>query len=172
MQERALAGSRPEYPAVLCRGRDPRPSHGVSPEHRAGLQLGYGLIEATSAFAAAEAAAEGLHQVYAPMIDISRDPRWAAWPKARARIRCWPRIAGQAAGAAFRARPGPGRVAACLKHFVAYGAPQSRRDYDNVSLAGGFAVICRPLPPGVRAASVMVAFNAVNKLPMHANAPR
>ena len=64
-------------------------------------------------------------------------------------------------------------MAACLKHFVAYGATQSGRDYDNASLAWEdlVGVYLPPFEAGVAAgaASVMVAFNAVNKLPMHAH---
>ena len=95
------------------------------------------LIEATAAFAAAEAAAEGLHQVYSPMIDVTRDPRWGRVAESPGED---PLLAARIAAAMVRGLQGddpaaPGRVAACLKHFVAYGATQSGRDYDNASLA-------------------------------------
>ncbi len=177
MQERALAGSRLGIPLFFAED--------VIHGHRTVFPLNIGLacswdmdlIAATSAFAAAEAAAEGLHQVYAPMIDISRDPRWGRVAEGPGED---PSLAGRIAAAAVRGFQGKdpgskGRVAACLKHFVAYGAPESGRDYDNVSLAWE-DLLTTYLPPfaaGVAAgaASVMVAFNAVNKLPMHANGP-
>jgi beta-glucosidase len=133
------------------------------------------LIEETAAHAAAEASAEGLHQVFAPMIDVSRDPRWGRVAESPGED---PLIASRIAVAMTRGFQGqglrsPGRVAACLKHFVAYGAPQSGRDYDNASMAWEdlLGIYLPPFQAGVEAgaASVMVAFNAVNKVPMHAN---
>lgn len=177
MQERALAGSRLQIPLFFAED--------VIHGHRTVFPLNIALacswdmtlIEATSAFAAAEAASEGLHQVYAPMIDISRDPRWGRVAEGPGED---PLLAGRIAAASVRGFQGKdpggkGRVAATLKHFVAYGAPESGRDYDNVSLAWEdlLATYLPPFAAGVQAgaASVMVAFNAVNKLPMHANAP-
>ncbi len=176
MQERALAGSRLRIPLFFAED--------VIHGHRTVFPLNIGLacswdmdlIAATSAFAAAEAAAEGLHQVYAPMIDISRDARWgrvAEGPGEDPLLAA--RIAAAVRGFQGRDPGGRGRVAACLKHFVAYGAPESGRDYDNVSLCWEdlLATYLPPFAAGVAAgaASVMVAFNAVNRLPMHANAP-
>lgn len=177
LQTRALAGSRLKIPLFFAED--------VIHGHRTVFPLNIGLactwdmalIEKTSGFAAAEAAAEGLHQVYGPMIDISRDARWgrvAEGPGEDALLAC--RIAAAATrGLQGPALGGPRHVAACLKHFVAYGAPQSGRDYDNVSIAPEdlLETYLAPFAAGIDAgaASVMVAFNAVNKLPMHANAP-
>ena len=175
MQERALAGSRLKIPLFFAED--------VIHGHRTVFPLNIALacswdpdlIEETSAFAAAEAAAEGLHQVYAPMIDVSRDARWGRVAEGPGED---PLLASRLAAAAtrgFQGRDigGPGRVAACLKHFVAYGAPESGRDDDNVSLAWEdlLALYLPPFAAGVAAgaASVMVSFNAVNKVPMHAN---
>ena len=175
MQERALAGSRLAIPLFFAED--------VIHGHRTIFPLNIGLacswdmalIEATAAHAAAEAAAEGLHQVFAPMIDISRDPRWGRVAEGPGED---PHLASRIAVAATRGFQGdglgsPGRVAACLKHFVAYGAPESGRDYDNVTLAWE-DVIQAYLPPfragiAAGAASVMAAVNALNKVPMHAN---
>jgi beta-glucosidase len=134
------------------------------------------LIERTAAFAAAEARQDGIHQVYAPMIDIARDPRWGRVAESPGED---PTLASAYARAMVRGLQGddfagPGRVAACLKHFLAYGAPTSGRDYDNVSMSAEdlFGVYAAPFIAGLSAGapSVMVSFNAVNKLPMHANA--
>ena len=172
-QERALAGSRLGIPLFFAED--------VIHGHRTVFPLpiamacswDMALIEETAAYAAAEASAEGLHQVYAPMIDVSRDPRWGRVAESPGED---PFLAARIAVAMTRGFQGsdpaaPGRVAACLKHFVAYGATQSGRDYDNASLAWEdlVDVYLPPFAAGVAAgaASVMVAFNAVNKLPMH-----
>ncbi|MGA0617038.1 glycoside hydrolase family 3 N-terminal domain-containing protein [Paracoccus sp. KR1-242] len=177
MQERALAGSRLGIPLFFAED--------VIHGHRTVFPLNIALacswdmhlIERTAAFAAAEAAAEGLHQVYGPMIDISRDPRWGRVAEGPGEDAL---LAARIAAAATRGFQGAGhgaagRVAACLKHFVAYGAPQSGRDYDNVSMSAEdlLETYLPPFAAGIAAgaASVMVAFNAVNKLPMHANGP-
>ncbi|CAM3189803.1 beta-glucosidase [Paracoccus aminovorans] len=177
MQDRALAGSRLRIPLFFAEDV----IHGHRTVFPLNLALAcswdMALIEDTAAFAAAEAAAEGLHQVYAPMIDVSRDPRWGRVAEGPGED---PLLASRIAAAATRGFQGtdpaaPGRVAACLKHFVAYGAPQSGRDYDNASLAWEdlLETYLPPFAAGIEAgaASVMAAFNAVNKLPMHANAP-
>lgn len=175
LQERALSGSRLKIPLFFAED--------VIHGHRTVFPLNIALacswdmalIEATSAFAAAEAAAEGLHQVYAPMLDVSRDPRWGRVAEGPGED---PLLASRIARAAVRGFQGKGsgksgRVRACMKHFVAYGAPLSGRDYDNVTLAWE-DLLETYLPPfqaglDAGAASIMVAFNAVNKLPMHAN---
>ncbi|KGJ05469.1 beta-glucosidase [Paracoccus halophilus] len=177
MQERALAGSRLKIPLFFAED--------VIHGHRTVFPLNIALacswdmtlIEDTAAFAAAEAAAEGLHLAFAPMIDISRDPRWGRVAEGPGED---PLLAARIAEAATRGfqgqdPAGPGRLAACLKHFVAYGAPQSGRDYDNVSLAWEdlLSIYLPPFEAGIAAgaACVMTAFNAVNKLPMHAHEP-
>ncbi|SMO65901.1 glycoside hydrolase family 3 N-terminal domain-containing protein [Paracoccus laeviglucosivorans] len=177
MQERALAGSRLGIPLFFAED--------VIHGHRTVFPLNIALacswdmdlIHDTAAFAGAEAASEGLHQVYAPMIDVNRDARWGRVAEGPGED---PLLASRIAAAATRGFQGSvlgasGHVAACLKHFVAYGAPQSGRDYDNVTLAPE-DLLESYLPPfaaGLQAgaASVMVSFNAVNKLPMHANGP-
>lgn len=175
MQDRALAQSRLSIPLFFAED--------VIHGHRTVFPLPVALacswdmdlVEATAQFAAAEAASEGLHQVYSPMIDIARDPRWGRVAESPGED---PVLAARIAVAMTRGLQGadpaaPGRVAACLKHFVAYGATQSGRDYDNASLAWE-DLLGIYLPPfeagiGAGAASVMAAFNAVNKVPMHAN---
>jgi beta-glucosidase len=177
LQDRALAGSRLQIPLFFAED--------VIHGHRTIFPLPIGLasswnmalVEETAAYAAAESAAEGLHQVYAPMIDVSRDPRWGRVAESPGED---PLLAARYAAAMTRGLQGhdpagPGKVAACLKHFVAYGATQSGRDYDNASLAWEdlLGVYLPPFRAGIEAgaASVMAAFNAVNKLPMHAHAP-
>ena len=175
LQERAVAGSRLGIPLVLA--EDVIHGHRTIFPLPVALACSWdlGLIEETAAHAAAEASAEGLHQVYAPMLDVSRDPRWGRVAESPGED---PVLASRVAQAMTRGLQGddpaaPGRVAACLKHFAAYGAAESGRDYDNASLAWEdlLGVHLTPFAAGVGvgAASVMVAFNAVNKTPMHAH---
>ena len=84
------------------------------------------LLERTDAFAAAESAAAGIDWVFAPMVDIARDPRWGRIAEGYGED---PWLASQLAAAAVRGFQGPDygrpdRVAACLKHFVGYGATE------------------------------------------------
>ncbi|MDN3713963.1 glycoside hydrolase family 3 N-terminal domain-containing protein [Paracoccus cavernae] len=189
LQERALAGSRLGIPLFFAED--------VIHGHRTIFPLGIamacswdmGLIRETAAYAAAEAAAEGLHQVYAPMVDVTRDPRWGRVAEGPGED---PLLASRIATAMVQGFQGPGlgamlgagsasglgasgHVAACLKHFVAYGAPQSGRDYDNASLSWEdlLETYLPPFAAGLEAGalSVMAAFNAVNKVPMHAHHP-
>ena len=177
MQERAIAGSRLGIPLFFA--EDVIHGHRTIFPLPVALACSWdvGLIEKTAAFAAAEASAEGQHVVFSPMIDIARDPRWGRVAESPGED---PLLASRIAVAMTRGLQGPnmlapGRVAACLKHFVAYGATQSGRDYDNASLAWEdlLGIYLPPFAAGCEAgaACVMASFNAVNKVPMHAHAP-
>ncbi|XDA97399.1 glycoside hydrolase family 3 N-terminal domain-containing protein [Sulfitobacter sp. LCG007] len=176
MQERALEGSRLKIPLFFAEDVI-HGHHTVFPLPVAmACSWDMDLIEETAAFAGAEAAAGGLHNVLSPMIDVSRDPRWGRIAESPGED---PLLASRIAAAATRGFQGDdvagdGKVTVCLKHFVAYGAPDSGRDYDNVSLAWE-DLLGTYMPPfaagcAAGAATVMAAFNAVNKLPMHAHA--
>ncbi|MEM8852641.1 MAG: beta-glucosidase BglX [Pseudomonadota bacterium] len=126
--------------------------------------------------AATEAAAEGINHVYAPMVDIARDPRWGRIAESPGED---PFLASRYAEAMVQGFEGddprsPDTVIACLKHFIAYGAAIGGRDYDNVSLAPEdvFGIYVPPFQAGIAAGagSVMASFNALNKRPMHAHA--
>ena len=176
MQERAIAGARLGIPLFFA--EDVIHGHRTIFPLPVALACSWdvGLIEKTAAFAAAEASAEGQHAVFSPMIDIARDPRWGRVAESPGED---PLLASRIAVAMTRGLQGPdmsapGRVAACLKHFVAYGATQSGRDYDNASLAWEdlLGIYLPPFAAGCAAgaACVMASFNAVNKVPMHAHA--
>jgi beta-glucosidase len=175
IQKRAVAGSRLGIPLLFA--EDVIHGHRTIFPLPVALACSWNtdLIEETAHFAAREAAAEGIHQVYAPMIDVSRDPRWGRVAESPGED---PLLAGRVAAAMVRGFQGEDpaasdRVAACLKHFVAYGAPQSGRDYDNASLAWEdlLEIYLPPFAAGLEAGaiSVMAGFNAVNKVPMHAH---
>lgn len=125
--------------------------------------------------AAKEAAAEGIRQAYAPMIDIGRDPRWGRIAECPGED---PLLASRYAEAMVKGYQGDDLTAvdsvmACLKHFVAYGACEGGRDYNNADVSPRrlHDVYLAPFKAGVRAGagSIMASFNAVNGRPMHAN---
>ncbi len=131
--------------------------------------------EAAARIAAIEATANGLHWTYAPMVDMARDPRWGrvvegagedvelACRFAEARVR----------GFQGRSLSDPDAMLATAKHFVAYGDAEGGRDYDvaDVSDRRLAEYYYPPFRDAIAAgaASVMVAFNEVNGVPMHAN---
>ena len=95
------------------------------------------LIERAQAVAAAEARAVGIHWVFAPMVDIARDPRWGRIVEGAGED---PLLGSVVAAAQVRGFQGdilgaPGHVIAGPKHFAGYGAALGGRDYDEVDLS-------------------------------------
>ncbi len=134
------------------------------------------LIEETARIAAKEASAEGIDQVYAPVIDVARDPRWGRIAESPGED---PYFASRYAEAFVRGLQGKTlsdshSVMSCLKHFAAYGAAEGGRDYDGVDLSPAklHDVYMPPFIAGIKAGagSLMAAFNTVNGMPMHAHA--
>ena len=134
------------------------------------------LARRTARAAAVEGAASGIHQTYAPMVDVARDQRWGrgvegagedVWLNevlAVARVRGFQGEKGLADRDALLATP---------KHFAAYSAAIAGMDYNTTdmseaTLRGTF------LPPfraafGAGALSVMTAFNDLNGVPASGN---
>ena len=133
------------------------------------------MIERIGTAAAAESAAAGVDWVFAPMVDIARDPRWGRIAEGFGED---PWLDSQFAAAAVRGFQGsdpsqPNRVAACLKHYVGYGAAEGGRDYDSTEI-GRFTLRNVYLPAfkaGVDAGALtlMSAFNSLNSVPTSAN---
>ena len=95
------------------------------------------LVEESAAIAAREAAASGIHVTFSPMADLVRDARWGRVMESTGED---PYLNGQMAAAMVRGYQGKdagekGKIAACLKHFAGYGAPEGGRDYNNVELS-------------------------------------
>jgi beta-glucosidase len=133
------------------------------------------MIKLTAEVAAREAASEGLHWTFAPMVDISRDPRWG-------RV-----VEGSGEDAFLGSKIAAARVhgfqgddlsdiytlAATVKHFAAYGAAQAGRDYHSVDMSDRELreVHLPPFKAAVEAGavSIMTAFNDLNGIPATAN---
>ena len=147
------------------------------------------LVFRTSRLAAAEASAEGVSLTFAPMLDISEEPRWGRVAESlgeapvlasrlgAAMVKGFqgdPYAGGVNAGAGVRTGPpGMGTLAACAKHYVGYGMVGGGRDYETVQVGENTLrnVHLRPFLAAVQAgcATVMAAFTDVDGVPMHAH---
>ncbi|HTV76639.1 MAG TPA: glycoside hydrolase family 3 N-terminal domain-containing protein [Steroidobacteraceae bacterium] len=134
------------------------------------------LWEATAREAATEGAADGLAMTFAPMLDVSRDPRWGRTVEGSGED-SW--LAEQMAAAKVRGFQGadPAAVdslAACAKHFVAYAPVTAGREYASVDISERtlHEVHLPPFEAAVRAGvlTIMPAFTDLNGIPMTANA--
>ena len=133
------------------------------------------VAEADARTSAAEARSGGVTWTFSPMVDVSRDPRWGRVVEGFGEDSF---VASAFGAAKVRGYQGddpsaPGRLASCLKHFVAYGAAEAGRDYNttDVSWRRLRETYLPPFRAGVEAgaATVMAAFNSLNGTPMHGN---
>lgn len=125
--------------------------------------------------AAKEAAADGLAMTFAPMLDISRDPRWGRIaegpgedPFVGARM-AEAKVAGFQDADLLR----EDTLAACAKHYCAYGCVTAGRDYAPVDISERtlHEIHMVPFAAAVSAgvAAIMPAFTDLNGIPMTAN---
>ena len=133
------------------------------------------LVEATARMASQEASADGIRWVFSPMVDIARDARWGRIVEGSGES---PFLGSAMARAYVRGYQGtslsnPDSVAACVKHFAAYGAAIAGRDYNAVDMSDLMLrqVYLPPYQAAVDAgsATVMSSFNSLNSVPQTAN---
>lgn len=134
-----------------------------------------GLMEKTAHAAATEAAAYGIHWTFAPMVDISRDPRWGRVMEGAGEDTYLGCLVAKARVKGFQGN-GLGNIdaiMACAKHFAAYGAGVGGRDYNSVdmSLRQLNETYLPPFKAAVEAnvATFMNSFNDINGIPATAN---
>lgn len=130
-------------------------------------------IEKSARVSAIEAAASGINWTFAPMVDISVDPRWGRVSEGAGEDSF---LGSRIAEARVRGFQGRGNdlsdtltVLACVKHFAAYGAPQGGRDYNTVDMSER-VFLDTYLPPykaaiDAGAMSVMTSFNEYDGVP-------
>ena len=134
------------------------------------------VAEQAARIAAEEAWAAGLHWTFTPMVDIARDPRWGRVVEGAGEDAYLGSRIAEAQVAGFQgADLGKGmRMMACAKHFVGYGAAEGGRDYDSAEVGPRTLneVYLPPFHAAARAGagSFMTAFNALDGVPMTANA--
>lgn len=132
-------------------------------------------VEEACRIAAAESSASGIHVTFSPMADLVRDPRWGRVMESFGED---PVLNSRLCAAAVQGYQGsdpsaPGRVASCVKHFAAYGAPEGGREYNTVDLSYG--VLRETYLPAYQAAVdagaklVMSSFNTVDRRPATAS---
>jgi len=133
------------------------------------------MAKLSSAIAATEAAAAGLHWTFAPMVDIVRDARWGRMMEGAGED---PFLGSQMAYARVKGFQGDdlskeNTIAACAKHFAAYGFAEAGRDYNTVDISE-LTLRNVVLPPfkacvDAEAATFMNAFNTLNGVPATAS---
>ena len=129
------------------------------------------LFKATAEIAAQEAAEDGINWTFAPMVDIARDARWGRCAEGAGEDTYLASVFAEAKVRGFQGNDISDRnhVAACIKHFAAYGAAEGGRDYNTVdmSLAKFLETYFPPYAAGIKAgaATVMAAFNDLNGAP-------
>ncbi|GAA0365021.1 glycoside hydrolase family 3 N-terminal domain-containing protein [Alkalibacterium iburiense] len=134
------------------------------------------LAEKSAEVAAKESAVSGIHLTFSPMVDLTRDPRWGRVVESTGED---PYLNAEFSRAFVKGYQGdelgtdPMRIAACVKHFVAYGLSQGGREYNTVDVSerellenhvSGFEAA---IEAGVE--MVMTSFNPVNGIPSTGN---
>ncbi|WP_433544840.1 glycoside hydrolase family 3 N-terminal domain-containing protein [Streptomyces sp. CA-294286] len=124
---------------------------------------------------AKEARSNGVHWTFSPMTDVTHEPRWGRIAESSGED---PYLTAAFAAAKTRGYQGSDltaqdRVAACAKHFVAYGGAEGGRDYNTVDVSES-RLRNLYLPPFKAAldagcATVMASFNTISGIPAHAN---
>ncbi len=133
------------------------------------------LVQQTARMAAQEASADGIRWVFSPMVDIARDARWGRIIEGSGES---PFLGAAMARAYVHGYQGtslsnPDSVAACVKHFAAYGAVIAGRDYNAVDMSD-LTLRQVYLPPyqaavDAGATTVMSSFNSLNSVPATAD---
>jgi beta-glucosidase len=133
------------------------------------------IVEKASRVAAMEASADGIKWTFSPMVDIARDARWGRMAEGAGED---PFLGSAMAAAYVRGYQGsrldaPDSIAACVKHYVGYGAAEGGRDYNTTEISEHTLrqFYLPPFHAAVEAgvASLMSAFNSLDGTPSSAN---
>ena len=133
------------------------------------------IVEHGARVAAVEASADGIRWTFAPMIDISRDPRWGRIAESCGEDPYLTSVMGTAMIKGFQGSSlnSPTSMAACAKHFVAYGASEGGKDYNSTFVPERVLrnVYLPPFKAAVDAgcATFMTSFNDNDGVPGTAN---
>ncbi len=133
------------------------------------------LVEQGARIAALEATATGVRWTFSPMLDIARDPRWGRVAEGSGED---PYLDTQMGVAMVKGYQGddlsdPTAMAACIKHFVGYGAAEGGRDYNTTMIAERslrntyFPAFKATADAG--AATLMTSFNEIDGVPSTGN---
>ena len=175
LQRAAVEDSRLKIPLFFA--------YDVIHGHRTIFPIGLGLastwdmdaVSLSARIAAVEASRDALDMTFAPMVDITRDPRWGRTSEGFGED---PFLVSEIARATVRGFHGestasPDSIMASVKHFALYGAVEGGRDYNAVDMSP-MRMHQDYLPPykaaiEAGAGGVMVALNTINGVPATAN---
>ncbi len=175
LQEAAVQRSRLKIPLFFA--------YDIVHGHRTIFPIPLGLagsfdmaaLEHMARVSALEASADGIDMTFAPMVDISHDPRWGRTSEGFGED---PHLVSECARASVRGFQGasvdnPDSIMATVKHFALYGAVEGGRDYNTVDMSP-LRMHQTYLPPyraaiDAGAGGVMVALNSINGVPATAN---
>ncbi|MFJ5370480.1 beta-glucosidase BglX, partial [Bosea sp. CER48] len=175
LQEAAVKRSRLKIPLFFA--------YDVVHGHRTTFPIPLGLaasfdmaaIERMARVSAVEACNDGVDMTFAPMVDISRDPRWGRTSEGFGED---PYLVSECARASVRGFQGestarPDTIMAAVKHFAMYGAVEGGRDYNTVDMSPlrMHQVYLPPYRAAIEAGAggVMVALNSINGVPATSN---
>jgi len=175
LQEAAVKRSRLKIPLFFA--------YDVVHGHRTTFPIPLGLassfdmavVERMARVSAIEACNDGVDMTFAPMVDISHDPRWGRTSEGFGED---PFLVSECARASVRGFQGtspdqPDTIMAAVKHFALYGAVEGGRDYNTVdmSLLRMHQVYLPPYRAAIEAGAggVMVALNSINGVPATSN---
>jgi len=133
------------------------------------------VVEQCGRVSALEASASGINWTFAPMIDISRDPRWGRIAESFGED---PYLTGILAKAVIKGFQGDEltsreSIGACAKHFAGYGASESGKDYNTINISENELrnVHLPPFKAAIDAGviSLMTSLGDLNGIPATAN---
>ena len=175
IQEKHLASDRNKIPLMFMNDV----IHGFRTIYPINLGLSCSfdpeLVGECTRMSAKEAAAGGVHLSFAPMIDLARDARWGRVMESSGEDKILASALGAAQVKAYQGEDltSSEHIAACVKHFAAYGAGESGRDYNTVDMSERtlrefyLPTYKACIDAGVK--MLMTAFNSLNGLPATVN---
>ena len=131
------------------------------------------LAKELAAMAAKEASLDGVTVTFAPMVDLVRDPRWGRVMESSGEDPYLSSEMAKATVEGYQGDMGPYNIAACVKHYAAYGAAEAGRDYNTVDMSE--RTLREYYLPAYKAAvdagvkMLMTAFNIVDGVPCVGN---
>ncbi|MBO6045898.1 MAG: glycoside hydrolase family 3 C-terminal domain-containing protein [Bacteroidales bacterium] len=132
------------------------------------------LVQKGARIAAVEATAQGIRWTFSPMLDIARDPRWGRIAEGSGEDTYLDARMAEAMVSGYQGEMADGTsMAACIKHFVGYGAAEGGRDYNSTFLTERQLrnVYLPPFEAAVKAGAMtlMTSFNDNDGVPSTAN---
>ena len=134
-----------------------------------------GAVQGAARIAALEATSAGVDWTFSPMVDIARDPRWGRIVEGAGEDPYLGSVMAEAYVRGYQGRSlaDPTSIAACAKHFAAYGGAEGGRDYNTVDISERTLRDVYLVPfkaaVGAGAATVMASFNEIGGVPSSCN---